>query len=50
MHGRGVHGQSLVEYAVLAAAVIVGVMAVVNLTYQAFVRQATDIEREEVVF
>ena len=43
-------GQSLIEYAVLVSAVILGVVAAVNLTYSAFVEQAQDIERTEIVF
>lgn len=47
---RGAAGQSLIEYAVLVSAALLGVMAIANLTYRTFVFQAQDIERTEIVF
>jgi len=43
-------GQSLIEYAVLVAAVIVGVIAAAHVSYRAFVGHAQTIERDAIVF
>ncbi len=43
-------GQSIIEYAVLMAAVTLGVLAAAHLSYRAFVGQAQEIEKHEVVF
>ena len=43
-------GQALIEYAVLVSAVILGMVAAVNLTYRVFSEQAQDIEEHEIVF
>ena len=43
-------GQSLIEYAVMVAAVTLGVMAAANAAYRAFVGSAQVIERDGIVF
>ena len=43
-------GQALIEYAVLVAAVSLGVVAAANLVYKAFAGQAREIEDTQVVF
>ena len=43
-------GQELISYAVLVGAVILGVMAVANMAYKAFVGHAQAIEKDEIVF
>lgn len=43
-------GQSLIEYAVLVAAVTLGVLAAAHLSYRAFVGQAQAVEKTYVVF
>jgi len=40
----------LIEYAILVAAVIVGVIAAARVSYRAFVGHAQMIERQSVVF
>ena len=47
---RSVGGQSLIEYAVMVAAVTLGVMAAANAAYRAFVGSAQVIERDGIVF
>ena len=43
-------GQSLLEYAILLSAVVVGVMIAAKVTQQSFIKQAQEIERSEIVF
>lgn len=47
---RQAGGQSLIEYAVLVSAALLGVMLIANLTYRTFVGQAQEIEEKEMVF
>ena len=47
---QSVGGQSLIEYAVMVAAVTLGVMAAANAAYRAFVGSAQVIERDGIVF
>ena len=49
-HQRPRTGQALVEYAVLVGAVVLGATVAVKFAYQAFVAQAQDIEKKEIVF
>ena len=46
----GRRGQSLIEYAVLVSAALLGVIAIASLTYRTFVFRAQDIEQNQVVF
>ena len=48
--GRHVLGQTLIEYAVLVAAVSLGVVMVANLVYRAFTGHARTIEDTQMVF
>lgn len=48
--GRRVRGQCLIEYAVLVAAVSLGVVMVANLVYRAFTGHARTIEDTQIVF
>ena len=50
MRLRRTHGQSIIEYAVLIAAVSLGVWAVANKVYKSFVGQAQEIEEKEYLF
>ena len=43
-------GQSLIEYAVLVSAVILGTVWAVDFSYKAFVRNAEEIEETEILF
>jgi len=43
-------GQSMIEYAILVSAVILGVMAAANVAYKAFVGHAQAIERTQIIF
>ncbi len=47
---RGIQGQSMIEYAVLVAAVSLGVIAAANWVYRSFTGQARRIEDTQVVF
>ena len=47
---RTTTGQSLIEYAVLVAAVALGVAAAANLVYNRFVASAQAIEESAIVF
>ena len=48
MSGRG--GQSVVEYAILLAAVALGITVAANVCYRSFVSQAQEIESTQVIF
>ena len=47
---RAITGQSLIEYAVLVAAVILGVSVAANVVYRHFVGNAQAIEERSIVF
>lgn len=50
MQAPGTRGQSMIEYAVLIAAVTLGVAMAADLAYKAFLGKAQQIEREVTVF
>ena len=47
---RRADGQSIIEYAVLVSAVILGVIAAANVAYKAFAGHAQAIERTQIIF
>lgn len=49
VRGRA-RGQALIEYAVLVAAVTLGVVGTANLVYNAFTAHAQEIEDTQLVF